>query len=169
MNQLVERGYEYWKSQWNDKMSSREIESLATQMCSDPSLRAPVQRYPGGIPWAMHMEAYAAYAKRWSPQVALIDLFGRGCRGGFGLGEMDEFVPGWRDQLSERTKLLTAITDLEALVGELGEVLEAITAMQALRFGDATATHLSLSVLCETARATLAKLEKARGKDQEHG
>ena len=26
----------------------------------------------------------------------------------------------------------TAITDLEALVGELGEVLEAITAMQAL-------------------------------------
>ena len=66
-------------------------------------------------------------------------------------------------------KAATAITDLEALVGELGEVLEAITAMQALRFGDATATHLSLSVLCETARATLAKLEKARGKDQEHG
>lgn len=166
MNQLVERGYEYWKSQWNDKMSSREIEALATQMCSDPSLLAPVQRYPGGIPWAMHMEAYAAYAKRWSPQIALIDLFGRGCRGGFGLGEMDEFVPGWRDQLSERTKLLTAITDLEALVGELGEAFNDIK-QEALTAGSpgcrsSAKAFAHIVRLCIDARATLAKLEKDR-------
>ena len=42
----------------------------------------------------------------------------------------------------------------------LAEVLEAICAMQALRYGDATGTHLALSALCQSARATLAK---ARG------
>jgi len=42
----------------------------------------------------------------------------------------------------------------------LAEVLEAICGMQALRYGDATGTHLALSALCQSARATLAK---ARG------
>ena len=59
---------------------------------------APVQGYPGGIPWAIHLEAYEVCSKKWAPQPALIDLEGRNCRGGFSTSELDEFVPGWRDR-----------------------------------------------------------------------
>jgi hypothetical protein len=62
--------------------------------------RAPVQGYSAGIPWEMHLRAYDAYSKKYSPQPALIDLEGRGCRGGFGTRELDDFIPGWRDELS---------------------------------------------------------------------
>ena len=71
--------------------------------------------------------------------------------------------------------LLTKITDLEALVGELGEAL--VTAMipiEAMLLSGADAAHCqdvrdAMHDAQATARATLAKLEKARGKDQEHG
>jgi len=59
--------------------------------------RAPVQGFSAGIPWAMHLEAYDAYSKKWAPQPALIDLEGKNCRGGFSIGELDDFIPGWRD------------------------------------------------------------------------
>lgn len=61
---------------------------------------APVQGWPQGIPWSLHLEAYAAYSKMYGPQPALIDLEGRNCRGGFGLGELDLFIPGWRDKVA---------------------------------------------------------------------
>lgn len=64
--------------------------------------RAPVQRLAGGIPWDMHLRAYAAYSKRWGPQAAMIDLEGRNCRGGFATDELDEFIPGWREELEQR-------------------------------------------------------------------
>lgn len=63
--------------------------------------RAPVQGLRGGIPWAMHLEAYAAYCEKYGGQLALIDLPGRGCRGGFSTGELDIFIPGWRDRLEK--------------------------------------------------------------------
>ncbi len=66
---------------------------------------APVQGWPQGIPWSLHLEAYAAYSKKWAPQPALIDLEGRNCRGGFSTGELDEFIPGWREKVSEITAL----------------------------------------------------------------
>jgi hypothetical protein len=62
---------------------------------------APVQGWPQGIPWSLHLEAYAVYCKLYGAQPALIDLEGRGCRGGFGTRELDEFIPGWRDRVSE--------------------------------------------------------------------
>lgn len=102
------------KQRHHDMMTAREIEALARDMCRFPDIRAPVQGYPGGIPWEMHMRAYVEYAKKWSSQVALIDLYGRGCRGGFSTGELDDFIPGWREQLSERTALLKRIAELEA-------------------------------------------------------
>lgn len=74
---------------------------------------APVQGYTPGIPWEMHLRAYDAYCAKWSPQPALIDLAGRNCRGGFSVGELDMFIPGWRDELSERTRLLKEIVDLK--------------------------------------------------------
>ncbi len=63
----------------------------------EPMPRAPVQGFTAGIPWTMHLEAYDAYAKKWGKQPALIDMEGRGCRGGFGTYELDDFIPGWRD------------------------------------------------------------------------
>ena len=53
----------------------------------------------------------------------------------------------------------TANARLIAAAPELLDALQAIVAMQALRSSDATGTHLSLSVLCETARAAIAKAE----------
>lgn len=101
------------KDEFRKDMSEREIENLARKMCDYPEIRAPVQGFPGGIPWEMHMRTYEAYAKRWSPQVALINLYGRGCRGGFGTEELDGFIPGWRDELSERTRLLARMAAIE--------------------------------------------------------
>lgn len=75
--------------------------------------RAPVQGYRGGIPWSMHLEAYDAYCKRWSKQEALIT---GGCRGGFGTGELDMLIPGWREELSERSQMIARIVDLAAQV-----------------------------------------------------
>lgn len=56
---------------------------------------APVQGYSGGIPWSLHLEAYAVYCKRCGPQQALIEGW---CRGGFHANELDEFIPGWRER-----------------------------------------------------------------------
>lgn len=66
-----------------------------------PQRRAPVQGFSAGIPWSMHLRAYDAYVKRHGRQDALIDLEGRNCRGGFGVNELDAFIPGWREELSE--------------------------------------------------------------------
>ena len=66
----------------------------------DQEKRAPVQGYKPGIPWSMHLRAYEAYCKFWKfDQPGLIDLEGRNCRGGFSTGELDDFIPGWREEL----------------------------------------------------------------------
>ena len=65
---------------------------------TDDDKMAPVQGWPQGIPWSLHLEAYAAYSKKWAPQKALIEGW---CRGGFGTEELDEFVPGWRERAAE--------------------------------------------------------------------
>lgn len=64
--------------------------------------RAPVQGYSAGIPWSMHLRAYDVYSKKYAPQQALIE---GSCRGGFGTEELDAFIPGWREELSELTYL----------------------------------------------------------------
>lgn len=61
---------------------------------------APMQGAPHRIPWEMHLRAYAVYCTRCGPQPALIDLAGRNCRGGFHASELDQFIPGWRDELT---------------------------------------------------------------------
>lgn len=79
---------------------------------------APVQGYSAGIPWSMHLRAYDAYSKKWSPQPAMIDLEGRNCRGGFSVGELDDFIPGWREELSEIGRLKA---ERERLWDQLGQ------------------------------------------------
>lgn len=88
---------------------------------------APVQGYSAGIPWPMHLRAYDAYCKEWGPQQAMIDLEGRNCRGGFSTGELDMFIPGWRDELSETTKLKQKIAELESLLAATAHALRRLT------------------------------------------
>jgi hypothetical protein len=88
-------------------------------MTNTTEKRAPVQGYPGGIPWAIHLEAYEVYCKRWGAQPALIDLEGRNCRGGFSTGELDQFIPGWRDRVAEFGLLKTEVVQLRAEVERL--------------------------------------------------
>lgn len=75
--------------------------------------RAPVQGYTGGIPWEMHLRAYDAYVKKHGRQQALIE---GGCRGGFSAGELDDFIPGWRQELSLVAQLQNRIKQLEEVV-----------------------------------------------------
>lgn len=58
-------------------------------------------------------------------------------------------------QLREDDK--TLIDQLRREKAEGIELLESIVAMQSLRYGDATATHLALSSMCQTARALLSR------------
>lgn len=48
--------------------------------------------YSGKIPEVVALRAYEVYAKKYGPQEALIDLEGRGCRGGFGVEELIAFL-----------------------------------------------------------------------------
>jgi hypothetical protein len=61
---------------------------------------APVQGFPQGIPWDLHMRAYEQYCKEFGRNPALIDLEGRNCRGGFHVGELDQLIPDWRSQIT---------------------------------------------------------------------
>lgn len=87
---------------------------------------APVQGYSAGIPWDMHMRAYDAYCKKYGRQNALIDLEGRNCRGGFGVSELDRFIPNWRKELDERNKLQQALSEKDKRIAELEGALEII-------------------------------------------
>jgi hypothetical protein len=77
------------------------------------SKRAPVQGWAAGIPWDLHLEAYSAYCKKYGPQQALIE---GGCRGGFATGELDMFIPGWREKISALTAAKNRIRELEGLL-----------------------------------------------------
>lgn len=55
----------------------------------------PIQQY-GRIPWEVAEEAYRVYAAKYGTSQSLQRLAERG---GFGVGEMDMFAPGWREKV----------------------------------------------------------------------
>lgn len=71
----------------------------------------PVQssnREQGKIPTSVHLLAYEVYCEVDSPQPALIDMEGRGCRGGFGVSEVIALLYArsfpkkeWSDRVNE--------------------------------------------------------------------
>lgn len=87
-------------------------------------LRAPVQGYQGGIPWPIHLEAYEVYCHKYARQTALIDLQGRGCRGGFGTCELDMFIPGWRERVNPITEMQQRLSAAERELSELRKEVE---------------------------------------------
>ncbi len=104
------------------QLGSAETDAHIEQQEAKPVEKiAPVQGYTPGIPWSLHLEAYDAYSKKWAPQPAMIDLEGRNCRGGFSTGELDQFIPGWRDRVSEIVKLKERIEQQDAAIARLTE------------------------------------------------
>lgn len=83
--------------------------------------KAPVQGYSAGIPWSLHLRAWDAYAKLYGRQQSAERLAERG---GFGTTELDEFVPGWRDEVSEITSLRAENERLRALLGSARPFVE---------------------------------------------
>ncbi len=126
----------------------------------EPGKRAPVQGYSAGIPWSMHLRAYDMYCKKYCSQPALIDLEKQNCRGGFGTEELDEVIPGWRDELSEIGKLLRRAEASEAHAVELATALEAT--ISALKY------YLPATKIGSIALATLPAQSLARHKALEN-
>lgn len=66
---------------------------------------APVQGFSAGIPWSLHLRAWDGYSAKWGRGQTAERLAERG---GFHTGELDEFVPGWRQEVSEIARLRAA-------------------------------------------------------------
>jgi hypothetical protein len=71
----------------------------------------PVQGYSAGIPWSMHLRAWDVYARKWGRSQSAERLAERG---GFHVDELDEFIPGWREEVGEITQLSARVAELEA-------------------------------------------------------
>lgn len=100
--------------------NARMEELIATHWPDGRPKIAPVQGWAQGIPWSLHLKAYSVYCQKWGAQEALIDLAGRGCRGGFSTGELDDFIPGWREEVSEIGRLRAALLALANAADEVG-------------------------------------------------
>ena len=66
------------------------------------------QHYAGRVAESVYMRAYEVYSEVYGPQEAMIDLEGRNCRGGFGVGELVAFLYAhsfpreeWRKRVDE--------------------------------------------------------------------
>lgn len=84
---------------------------------------APVQRYPRGIPWELHLEAYDKYAERYGTQQSAERLAERG---GFGTGELDMFIPGWRERVDPILLLHQELATTKARLAEAERLLKSI-------------------------------------------
>lgn len=121
--------------------------------------KAPVQGYSAGIPWDTHLRAYDVYCKQNGKQQALIE---GDCRGGFGTNELDRYIPGWREELSERAKLEA---DLATVTKERDDFAQRYSSQEAVSAGLQIQQNVekSLRVRAEadlaTARAALARVE----------
>lgn len=67
--------------------------------------------HPTRIPWSVADKAYAVYRSRYGSQQTLERLAERG---GFSAGEMDDFYPGWREEVDELSRLRSETARLTA-------------------------------------------------------
>lgn len=94
-----------------------------------PEKMFPIQRqhryegaaYPTQIPWSVADLAYSVYRNRYGAEQSLERLAERG---GFGPGEMDEFLPDWRHRCSVITENEAENTKLRAENERLRAALE---------------------------------------------
>jgi len=75
------------------------------------------------IPWEIAEEAYAVYSGKYGTSQSLERLAERG---GFSDGELDIFIPGWRERVEPLNAAKSRIQQLEAEAATLREALEDI-------------------------------------------
>lgn len=107
----------------------------------------PVQKY-GLIPWAIGMEAWLAYAAEGHGNQSCERIAERG---GFGISEMDRYVPDWRVRVSEMTALQTELAQAHTDIKWLKER----KARDKLRHEDAQIEIVDLVVELEAAKLLL--------------
>lgn len=95
--------------------------------------RKPFKPYPLRIPWSVAELAYSVYAGRYGTSQSLERLAERG---GFGDGEMDEFLPDWRDRcdtIAELRRQLAALREQnEKLTSACQQAREALAGTYAV-------------------------------------
>lgn len=112
----------------------------------------PVCRSGGmTIPYELAQRAYLVYAKKYGTSQPL-DRMGQ--RGGFYPEELDEFVPGWREELSE----------LNALKKQLGIALESADSMKRT-WNAACAEITELKAKLEAAEQQISDVVRRMGYD----
>lgn len=79
--------------------------------------------HPLQIPWAVAELAYSVYAGRYGTSQSLADLAGRG---GFGPNEMDTFLPGWREMVSEIAHLKFTIAAMADACKKTAEIMRRV-------------------------------------------
>jgi hypothetical protein len=75
---------------------------------------------PRSIPWEIAEEAYSAYAQRYGKGQSLEEL---AKRGGFSWGEMDEYLPGWRERVDLLNTLRAENEQLKAYGERIREAI----------------------------------------------
>lgn len=70
------------------------------------------------IPWSVAERAYEVYSKRYGTGQSLERL---AQRGGFGACELDDMIPGWREEVEEIFILRKEVERLQALVEHQGD------------------------------------------------
>lgn len=70
----------------------------------------PIGNY-GTIPWDVAQRAYEVYAKKYGTRQTLQRIAERG---GFGVDEMDMFLPDWRERVNGWNALLAALKEARA-------------------------------------------------------
>lgn len=84
-----------------------DIEPIEARWAPFPAQSGRYGQGVRSIPMWLAEEAYAVYSARYGTSQSLETL---GRRGGFSEGELDMFVPGWRDKISEAARLREELT-----------------------------------------------------------
>jgi hypothetical protein len=74
---------------------------------------------PAVIPWSMAERAYSVYSARYGKGQTLAQLANRG---GFATSELDEFIPGWREELLEVSRLRAEVMRLTEVLASRSDV-----------------------------------------------
>jgi hypothetical protein len=88
-------------AQLRDELAAAKIPKLFP-IQRDYDRRNPPKPHPTKIPWSIAELAYSVYSHRYGRDQSLERL---AQRGGFGAGEMDMFLPDWRERCSEIASL----------------------------------------------------------------
>lgn len=115
--------------------------------------------HPREVPWSVAERAYSAYASKWG-QGQTIERLAE--RGGFAPSEMDMFLPGWREEVSEIARLSAALDAALGVVEEQCDRIDNLLAMSKMPLPPRLHLDGILPNLTEIAARLRALTEEAR-------